>query len=456
MKMYVKINEERDYMQKVIGEINAKKLQFVIIGLTFWIAFLYNMLSPYATDDYAYMFSAVTGDRITGILQILPSLWDDYLHIHGRIVPHFFLQLFMIGPKWIFNLANAGVFTYMIWLVLTIGEKKGKFNFLLWLAVLIALWSYLPAYGQVFLWMSGSVNYCWAFVFALLFIRFYIRLYQNPDEIINAKQMAGLCIYGLFFGAYSELVSFPTVFTGFVLLCLVMYEKHSIKYYWQYLLPIVFAAAGYLTMLLSPAQQSRQADDVSVGAVIKRFISVFEVYYDAFDTLLITWAVLLAISVCYKINKKQLIISVSFMLISILSMSLLSVTSYTASRHYAINAFFIITAIVVLMKAGLEKDSVRCTAYCICAYVIMSNIWCLWEGTYDIYSVYQQQNQREVYIYSEKNSGNDGVLYVPMITSETKYSCKYDLIDLQTDSTYAWPNSAIAKYYGIQEIYGIR
>lgn len=453
--MYVKSNEERDYMQKVIDAIKAKKLQFVMIGLTFLIASLYNMLSPYTTDDYAYMFSAVTGDKITDVFQILESLWDDYLHVHGRIVPHFFLQLFMIGPKWIFNLVNAGMFTYMIWLVLTIGEKKRKFYFLLWLAVPVALWSYLPAYGQVFLWMSGSVNYCWAFVFALLFIRFYIRLYQNPDEIINAKQMAGLCVYGLFFGAYSELVSFPIVFTSFFLLCLVMYKKHTIKKYWKYLLPIVVAAVGYLTMLLSPAQQSRQADDVSAGAVIKRFISVFEVYYDAFDTLLITWAVLLAISVCYKINKKQLIISVSFMLISILSMSLLSVTSYIAARHYAVNAFFIIVAIVILLRAGLEQENIRCVTYCICAYVLVSSIWCLWEGTYDIYSVYQQHGWREEYIYSEIEKGNDEVLYVPLITSQTKYSCKYDLIDLQTDSTYTWPNSAIAKYYGIQEIYGM-
>ena len=43
-----------------------------------------------------------------------------------------------------------------------------------------------------------------------------------------------------------------------------------------------------------------------------------------------------------------------------------------------------------------------------------------------------------------------------MITLLTKYSCKYDLTDLQVDDTYVWPNSAVAKYYGIGKIYGIK
>lgn len=443
-------------MQKVVRCIKENKAATVVIGVTFVVTFIYNMLSPYTTDDYAYMFSAVTGERITNVFQIFASLWDDYLHIHGRVVPHFFVQLFTIGPKWVFNMVNAAMFTYMVWLLQNVGEEKGKFNLLIWVAIPVALWVYLPAYGQVFLWMSGSANYCWAFVFALLFIRVYIQLYQNPEKILTKAHVIGLCIYGLFFGAYSELVSFPTAFVSFILLCMVVFEKHAVKKYWQYVLPIVTAAIGYLTMILSPAQSSRQASDVSIGAIIKRFIDVFETYYQVSRVLLIVWAILLVLAVCYKTSNKQVIISGSFVGISLLSMALLSVTSYAVARHYAINAFFLLVAIVILMKALLDKGNIRCVAYCICAYVIVNNIWLLWEGSYDIYSVYQQHSEREAYICSEKEIGNDDVIYVPLITSQTKYSCKYELLDIQVDDTDVWPNSAIAKYYGVEKIYGIR
>lgn len=443
-------------MQKVIRCVKENKQASMIIGITFMIALLYNMLTPYTTDDYAYMFSAVTGERITNVFQIFPSLWDDYLHIHGRVVPHFFVQLFTIGPKWIFNVVNAAMLTCMFWLMQSMGEEKKNFDLLIWIAIPVVLWVYLPAYGQVFLWFSGSVNYCWAFVFSLVFIRFYVKLYRNPEKILKRKHMVALCAYGLFFGAYSELVSFPTVFVSFLLLCLVVVEKREIKKYWNYVIPVMTAAVGYLTMLLSPSQVSRQASDVSLGAIVKRFIDVFETYYQVSRLLLIIWAVFLVLAACYEVNKKQIIVSGAFLMISLLSMALLSVTSYAVARHYAINVFFLIVAIVILVKALLSKGNVKCVGYCICAYVLMNSVWSLWEGTYDIFSVYQQQCEREVYIEEMKAIGNDDVVYVPIITCQTKYSCKYELLDMQVDDTDVWPNSAIAKYYGIGKIYGIK
>ena len=111
-------------MEKIKKAVKAEKGTVVIMGLLFLMAFIYNTLSPYSADDYAYMYSAVTGDRITNIFQIFPSLWDDYLKINGRVAPHFLLQLFLIGPKWIFNLVNAGMFVFMIWLMLNMIEYK--------------------------------------------------------------------------------------------------------------------------------------------------------------------------------------------------------------------------------------------------------------------------------------------------------------------------------------------
>ena len=193
-----------------------------------------------------------------------------------------------------------------------------------------------------------------------------------------------------------------------------------------------------------------------IRCVKENKIDVFETYYQVSRLLLIIWAVFLVLAACYEVNKKQIIVSGAFLMISLLSMALLSVTSYAVARHYAINVFFLIVAIVILVKALLSKGNVKCVGYCICAYVLMNSVWSLWEGTYDIFSVYQQQCEREVYIEEMKAIGNDDVVYVPIITCQTKYSCKYELLDMQVDDTDVWPNSAIAKYYGVGKIYGIK
>ena len=133
---------------------------------------------------------------------------------------------------------------------------------------------------------------------------------------------------------------------------------------------------------------------------------------------------------------------------------MLCVASYAVGRHYANCVVFLLTAILVLMQALREQGRIGCVSYCICAYVLVTGVWGLWEGTYDIYSVYRQQAQREAYICEQRNNiGEDVVVYVPTITAATKYSSKYDLVDMQTTNIEPWPNTAIAKYYGVKEIY---
>ena len=108
------------------------------------------------------------------------------------------------------------------------------------------------------------------------------------------------------------------------------------------------------------------------------------------------------------------------------------------------------------MQSFRGKGNIECIAYCIAAYVIAANLWSLWEGTYDIYDVYRRTEAREAYIYEQVESGNVDTLTVPVIVPLTKYSCKYDLMDLRMDDTDPWPNAEIAKYYGLKKIYGAK
>lgn len=441
-------------MQKVIEKISQNKKLTIVAIITFVISLLYNIMSPYTTDDYSYMYSAVTGEKVTNIFQILVSLWDDYFHVNGRLLPHFFLQILLIGPKWIFNLINAAMYVWLLWLMQRMNSSKKEIDVMLWIATAVGLWVFLPAYGQVFLWMTGSINYSWCFVFSLIYISFYIKLLKHPQEILKKGQFVGFYIYSFFFGAYSAQLSFATVFVSFLLLCVVVMSEKAVKKYLVYVIPVVMSALGYITMILSPAESGR-VPELSLGIIVKSILSIFETYYLGAKILLGIWAVLLVLAICFNVERKEIVISVAFMLISIISIVMLFAASYVVGRHYANADFFIVMAIIVLMQSLIGKGKIGCVAYCLCAYLLATNVWTLWEGTYDIYDTYKKQQLRDEYVYEQIQHGNKEIVYVKKILPSTKYSCKYDLIDLQTDEQEIWPNYAIAAYYGVEEIYGI-
>lgn len=440
-------------MQKIVQKVKENKKVTIALIAMFLFALVYNAMSPYTADDYSYMLSFSDGTRITNPIQIFGSLLNHYLRINGRILPHFFVQFFMIFPKWVFNIVNAGVYVGLIWLVLNVAGNR-KFNILMYIAVPVAFWKFVPAYGTIFLWMTGSANYLWAYFFSLLYMKVYINLYRNPDKTYSSKGMAIFSVLSALFGAYSEMVSFPVVFICFIILCIMMYDEKSVKKYWSYVIPIVTAACGYLTMVLCPAEVTVK-EGLSLSYIFKNMIDIFEDYYQCSQMLLVAWAVLMAIAVCFKVDRKTRVISGCFLAISLISMAMLSVASYVVARHYATTIFYLIVAVVVLMQALVEKGQIKCVSYCICAYLIASNVWNLWEGTYDIYDVNRKCAEREAYICEQVERGCE-VLEVPIITPLTKYSCKYDLIDISEDYSEPWPNSEIARYYGLKEIYGVK
>ena len=124
---------------------------------------------------------------------------------------------------------NAFLFVLLILSIYHLTSHKKLATFLLFFAIPTLLWLYMPAYGQIFLWLDGSINYMWGYLFALLFLSVYITLLRGKSPVKpNLEVDPVLCIY-IPFGNYSENVSFSVIFTGFLLLCITMYRQKSIR-----------------------------------------------------------------------------------------------------------------------------------------------------------------------------------------------------------------------------------
>lgn len=430
--------------------------QLISFILLYLVAFLFNYWTPYAADDYSYMYNLGNGERISSIFQIFSSLAVHYMQYgNGRVVSHFFVMFFLMAPKIIFDILNAFLFVFFIAFLLHITASKKTFSVLLFFAVPTLFWLYMPAYGQVFLWLTGCINYMWSYLFALLFLNIYISLIRGKMLLDKKWKLIAFCVFTFLFGNYSENVSFSVIFTGFLLMCITMYQHKNIRKYLPYVLPVVCGAAGYLVLLLSPSGSAKFSDNLSLSALVKNGIDLFTTYYNMCKYPLILFFILLCIAIYYKMDKNEILITVAYLFISFVAAAMLILASYLPERSIANSIVFLLIGIVQLLQMLRRNSRLECASLCVCVYLLISSLLTFWDGSYDIYRVHKEQAARDEHIENSIASG-DLTLGVPIITSTTKYSCKYGLLDLNPeDSNEPFPNVYMAKYYGLDKIYVI-
>lgn len=148
---------------------NLKLLCGAFLLAVFVVMYLLNRFSPMSCDDWHYVFLFGTLEPIDSLGDIVVSQWHHYLRFNGRLVVHTIVQLFdgLLGKE-VFNVFNALVFLLFLWGIarLVTNDKRNRYKVM---SVAFALVFFvLAGFKDVFLWLSGSVNYLWAGT-ALLF-----------------------------------------------------------------------------------------------------------------------------------------------------------------------------------------------------------------------------------------------------------------------------------------------
>lgn len=429
-----------------------RKVWIAIVPLFLFMVVL-NFMTPYVADDFSYMYSFRDNSRVTNFFQIFPSLYTIYMVYIGRIVPHFLAQLFLMGPKWIFNIVNSLVFVGTVGLLYYLTGKREKFSLWIWCAIPMLLWVYTPSYGQIYLWMDGSFNYLWSYLFALLYLLPYFALYLDGKRFQSRGRKIGFYVYCLLWGAYAENVSFPVIAVSSLIVLILMIREKSIRKFLDYVWPIVIGAIGYLTIVVSPGERSHMGGH-SLAQMGKNLIDIWTSFYTSQKLLLIVWTILMILAVYHKADKKRIVISILFVLMTVLSVSVLCMGTYFEDRSLAAGVFFLVASIVNLLQVIRQNVRCECVAYCICGYFIVANLLTVWDGCYDVYDTNRRNAAREELIVSQQAEG-ETVVTVPKIYAATKYCAKNGLVDIKSaQEDTSWPNHSIAKYYGLEMIYG--
>ena len=240
----------------------------LIIGSLFY---LMNMYTPICGDDYLYSFyltpvaaksffegtSIGFEQKISSFTDVIFSQYNHYFYVNGRTIPHILEQSFAgLWGENCFNLINVFAFLLLNMLVIWISGKRNLTKFGYWVAAVFFIWFLLPCPVDLFLLMSGALNYTWSAVLCLAFLLVYTKVRQM--EKVNWGVAFLLFLLGVISGWTHESLVIGISGALFIIYC-VQYNKRKPKS------PEIALVAGFwlgtLLLCLSPAARGRASFD---------------------------------------------------------------------------------------------------------------------------------------------------------------------------------------------------
>ncbi len=437
-----------------VFEINASKKSMIVFSvLVFIVMLVFNCMTPYLADDYIYRYSFEDAALIESVMQIPMSMYHHSKIMNGRVISHGFEQLFMTMPKIVFNVVNSIVFTACMYLMYRMCMGRKKDNLCIFGAIVVSAWLFTPAFGQVYLWQVGAVNYLWALFFAMVFLSPYIDNYKNKTPVLKNNIVFVLfCIFALLLGMYSEVASFIAIMVavGVVVAARFMCKQ---KITLKKVLPIVFAVIGFVLLLMMPVEMSAKVSDgLTLDKLLENFGACTIMLEKYFIVPIIVWAVLIVVSLYMKKGYKSIVLSLILAFCAVCANYVMIIGAYIPERSLFVAAALFIMADIVL-AADVIKTSYGVWVSAGAAVLAVCFVFSFVHGAYDIYNCYDEFTDREEYIINARDAGETD-LVVPIVKPDTMHSPFWGVVDLNCESTQQWPNVTVAWYYGINSILG--
>lgn len=419
----------------------------LVFAFIFIIVLIFSSLTPMLADDFSYCFSWLDNSRIKSLGQIIPSMAVHRNVTNGRVFAHGLVQAVLMLPKAVFNVLNA---LNAVLLAALMGRcfNPGRRALLLTVGAFM-LWCFTPAFGQVFLWLDGAVNYSWGMSLFLLFLWQYIAAFLGRARRPSLARDIPLLPLAVIAGGYSENGSIAAIFIALCLSGLILLRDKRLP--WQLIAGLGLSIAGFVFLMSAGATHGRSAGlDISLMAN-NLFLIVRETKTQLLP-LYIVYSLCFALCLAFKVDRKKLLLSAVLVLAGLGSLAAFVFAAYFTGRHFCFTVVFTVLACLILLDALADKGK-RLPAQLLCAVMAVLFAFDFALGAIDVAAVYKNSREREAAIQAALDSGETDIeleVYLPA----TKYSPAYDLRDLHPDAD-EWPNYSLAKYYGLNSITGV-
>lgn len=439
----------------------------VLIGVLFYAL---NYYTPLYADDYSYSFSFSTGERMETPAQILDSQIGHYKNTNGRIITHSLAQLFLLAGDQAFNLFNVVFFLLLLYLIYFHGQGTfRRFSTGTFAMSAMLLFLTCPAFGQSFLWITGAANYLYGILIVLCVLIPYRKQANGASadyplllEIVAAIVYLAL---GIIAGWTNENTSVAMIIM--IIGYIAFYRMQSIKIHAWNVSGCVGGMIGCILMLTSPGTASRLDSAGGSGGIIswlKRAVFYSCDMVANLHVIILLFAIILTIYIYQnrnpfiKCNKQIIIAHVQKCGIPFIYLVgfLASVYSMVASPEFPKRAWsgpvviLLIAIMSLISKVDTSNIKIRLGKKLTIGFVLVFFLATYVNAFFELKNVNAAYNERVLLIETAVAS-NESSVEIPNISGVTGYSCYSASGALNADSS-KWPNTAIARYYGIEEI----
>ena len=451
--------------------VSVKKYKKIIFWLILsgavLMIYVYNCLTPYLSDDYAYLIEV---RNASSLWELIKQQYGEYLSNSGRIIGQFNVRLSLSVNKQIFNIVNSGMFLALILLIYYNIRRRKKYDIFVLLTIIVFLWKFTVDFGQTMLWICGSCNYLWGSVIILGFFSLYRYILEHTQKLKNPIVLAVIMFFlGILAGWCNENTS------GGGLLLALMYgglfayrQKRENK---RAIYPFMITSmagicCGILGMVMAPGVRKRSAvmsEDAYTGIVglLSRTYKITVIIQKLYFPLLALMMVVLIFLVLQR-KKEQGRIDVKcdsiLFLIAFVATSYALVLAPTPANRALFGAGVFLMTACIQGIVDIKEDE---TFVSVAKYGL-TGILCLWlfftyiENLVNLARIYREDQERIALILEDKEDPEgDGIVVIPQYREDFQnvYSDAHNS-DLTDDKDY-WINHFYEIYYDVGNITAI-
>lgn len=437
---------------------------FIAIGvvtLIFITQLFFNYLTPLTADDYTDSVLWDTNEKLSSFSQVIPSALYHYQTWSGRVVASVIDQSYLLLDDIVFDFCNSIVFVVFLFLIYY--HITGTFKqFKIWIIIGIhfSLWFFIPAYGESFYWLIGSCNYLHCLTIILIYLIPFTYYFENYKNIQNCKKTFSF-LFSIPFAFLGALAGDSTENSGIAIITVTalfivktIIDKKSLQP-WMFT-GLIGTIAGLIFLLLSPGQQIRASSAGGLGNIFSWIKNAVFITMDVFDYLAVPLFLLIVVLVAVFVTNKNLQLKdfTTFLVFFIgagASIYCMIIPPQFPGRAWTVSVVFALIGFGRLFKMiKISEKFFRRTV----ASVIVLAIICFGTSYIDAYLDLKQtkimaDNRKSTIEQAIENQKYD-VLLEP-IYGFTKYNSYSPHGDLSPNSE-EWPNTSIAKYYGVEKV----
>ena len=435
--------------------ISSPCLLLLIITL---VTFILNRLTPMAADDFFFSCRLIVrfdgvlfpSGRIRQLSDLFLSLKNIYTVHSGRLPVLCTVQIFSLLPEKVFDVCNSVVFLLLVSAMVRFSlPHTPNSTFLTTMGGVLLLYTAVPAFGQNFLWMTGSVNYLWTMTITVWFLQPFLHPNQMPN--FHLATIIWL-ILGLLSGWSMENQS-----AAACVLCafrLIQNRQKKLPGYRLLVAGTVGQFTGFFLLLVAPGNYRRSAGygqtHISVLLLMHRALQYTKfLWQELWWLILLTFFLMLLLVLCEKQQSGPALLLLLGAIVCHFSMSLSP--TYPLRSMLGVVIFLSSTTLVCFNRLRLPSRWLICT--CVLLFLVLSVQ--LPTGILDLYTLRQKNNLRDSYIRNCYTADKTDLIIPILPKAKTRFNLFWGdaLSDLMQDPNNE-RNVALAYYYNVNTIRG--